>query len=151
MGYNFQTQMILEHSSNTQTASDFRWMPKHHANGVYCEAQGLHTTLMIPPKLALCLKSTPPETPASRRTCVCRERGGTKEGILYSLYGEYEPGILKAQCTLTDPDGTPGTHQRSFVVFLSSARQMPEYYLDYATTASFQILSNSSIIIPSDM
>jgi hypothetical protein len=31
-------------------------------------------------------------------------------------------------------------------VFLSPSRQMPGYYLNYATTASFQILSNSWFI-----
>jgi hypothetical protein len=36
---------------------------------------------------------------------------------------------------------------KCFVVFFSTSRQMPTLYLDYTTTASFQILHNSSVIL----
>jgi hypothetical protein len=39
---------------------------------------------------------------------------------------------------------------RVFVDFLSPSRQIPVEYFDYVTTASFQILYNSSLIPPSD-
>jgi hypothetical protein len=42
--------------------------------------------------------------------------------------------------------GRPDT----FVAFLRPSWQMPGYYLDLATTAAFQIYSNSSIILPLD-
>jgi hypothetical protein len=34
---------------------------------------------------------------------------------------------------------------RVSLVFLSTSKKVPEYYLDFATTASFQILSNSAL------
>jgi hypothetical protein len=69
-------------------------------------------------------------------------------GQLFDL--EVQPQICIVRCSVRTYAVKSSILAEVFVIFRSLSKAMPEQYLDYTTTVSFQIRSNSTVILPSN-